>query len=173
MKNVEISVKQFNKIIKAIARKDKNALEELYSLLGKMIFISAKSITHSTDLADEVVDDVLFKIWTNAHTYPKLKNPVGWLYIITVNCAKDRLKREKSVSDIFDFPDTKDVEEIVVSEDKFYHDILCLNEAEQEIMIYRFIEDLSFERIAKEIRKPLSTITSIYYRALEKIRKKF
>lgn len=108
MKNVEISDKQFNKLIKAIARKDKSALEELYSLFGKMIFISAKSITHSTELADEVVDDVLFKIWTNAHTYPKSKNPVGWLYVITVNCAKDRLKREKIVSEIFDFPDAKE-----------------------------------------------------------------
>ena len=34
----------------------------------------------------------------------------------------------------------------------------------------RFVEDLSFERIAREMEKPLSTITSTYYRALEKLK---
>ena len=37
-------------------------------------------------------------------------------------------------------------------------------------MILKFVDDLTFKKIAKAMGKPLSTITSVYYRALEKLK---
>ena len=126
------------------------------------------TVTKSTFKADEIVDDVLVKIWKNADKLPKIKNPEGWLYSITVNCAKDKIKCEKQYVELFDLQEDGSVGDY--PEDDFYNKISTLDETEQEIMILKFVDDLTFKKIAKAMGKPLSTITSVYYRALEKLK---
>lgn len=165
------SKKQFNKIIEGIARCDKNSLELFYSVYGKLIYSVALSVSKSLYLADEIVNDVLVKIWQIASALPSIDKPIGWLYSVTSNCAKDKLKSEKFTSKIYDMPqDDKTIEEFLTN-DTFISKISVLNEDEQQILILRFIQDLSFKSIAKEIQKPLSTVSSTYYRAIEKLKK--
>ncbi len=59
----------------------------------------------------------------------------------------------------------------VLDKDSFYWMIKDLSEIEQTIMIHKFVSQHTFQEIADELGKPLTTITSIYYRALDKIRK--
>ena len=161
-------MKYFNRLIGKIAVKDEKALEALYDIYGKLIYVTAMTVTESTFKADEIVDDVLVKIWKNADKLPKIKNPEGWLYSITVNCAKDKIKCEKQYVELFDLQEDGSVGDY--PEDDFYNKISTLNETEQEIMILKFVDDLTFKKIAKAMGKPLSTITSVYYRALEKLK---
>ena len=161
--------KYFNKLIKRMARRDENALEEFYRIYGRLIYATAITALKSSVSADEVVDDLLIKIWKTADKLTKISNPEGWLYVLTVNSAKDKLKSEKQYAPLYDLKEDAVTAEIQTDGD-FYIQISNLNETEQEIMIMRFVEDLSFERIAREMEKPLSTITSTYYRALEKLK---
>ncbi len=161
--------KYFNKLIKRMARRDENALEEFYRIYGRLIYATAITVLKSSVSADEVVDDLLIKIWKTADKLTKISNPEGWLYVLTVNSAKDKLKSEKQYAPLYDLKEDAVTAEIQTDGD-FYIQISNLNETEQEIMIMRFVEDLSFERIAREMEKPLSTITSTYYRALEKLK---
>lgn len=162
------TMKYFNRLIGKIAVKDEKALEALYDIYGKLIYVTAMTVTKSTFKADEIVDDVLVKIWKNADKLPKIKNPEGWLYSMTVNCAKDKIKCEKQYVELFDLQEDGSVGDY--PEDDFYNKISTLNETEQEIMILKFVDDLTFKKIAKAMGKPLSTITSVYYRALEKLK---
>ena len=162
------TMKYFNRLIGKIAVKDEKALEALYDIYGKLIYVTAMTVTKSTFKADEIVHDVLVKIWKNADKLPKIKNPEGWLYSITVNCAKDKIKCEKQYVELFDLQEDGSVGDY--PEDDFYNKISTLNETEQEIMILKFVDDLTFKKIAKAMGKPLSTITSVYYRALEKLK---
>ncbi len=161
--------KYFNKLIKRMARKDEKALEEFYRIYGRLIYATAITVLKSSVSADEVVDDLLIKIWKTADKLTKISNPEGWLYVLTVNSAKDKLKSEKQYAPLYDLKEDAVTAEIQTDGD-FYIQISNLSETEQEIMIMRFVEDLSFERIAREMEKPLSTITSTYYRALEKLK---
>ena len=161
--------KYFNKLIKRMARRDENALEEFYRIYGRLIYATAITVLKSSVSADEVVDDLLIKIWKTADKLTKISNPEGWLYVLTVNSAKDKLKSEKQYAPLYDLKEDAVTAEIQTDGD-FYIQISNLNETEQEIMIMRFVEDLSFERIAREMEKPLSTLTSTYYRALEKLK---
>ena len=162
------TMKYFNRLIGKIAVKDEKALEALYDIYGKLIYVTAMTVTKSTFKADEIVDDVLVKIWKNADKLPKIKNPEGWLYSMTVNCAKDKIKCEKQYVELFDLQEDGSVGDY--PEDDFYNKISTLDETEQEIMILKFVDDLTFKKIAKAMGKPLSTITSVYYRALEKLK---
>ncbi|MDE7167732.1 MAG: sigma-70 family RNA polymerase sigma factor [Clostridia bacterium] len=161
---------KFNSLIKEIAKGKQAAFDAFYSAYGRYVYSVTVSVTKSSCLADEVVDDVLFKIWQNASKLKKIENPLGWLYIVTTNCAKDRLKAEKAFSEIFDIPqDDKNIEDFITKE-TFLSDISPLSEEEQLILILYHIQGLTFKMIAKELKKPMSTVTSIYYRAKEKLK---
>lgn len=165
------TVKNFNKLIKKISRKDEKSLEELYELYCKLIYTTALTVSKSSFKADEIVDDILVKIWRLANNLPNIENPEGWLYQITANCAKDKLKADKKYDEIYDLFENDAQIEINIEDEDFYKLISELNEVEQEIMIFKFIEDMTFEMIAKEMNKPLSSISSTYYRALDKLNK--
>lgn len=161
---------QFNSLINKIARRDKYALEKFYSIYGKLIYSVALSILKLSYLADEVVNDILVKIWQLSPSLRKIQKPIGWLYSITLNLAKDKLKTEKLTLELYDIAQKdKNIEELVVK-DSFFSKISVLNEEEKQIMILHFIQDLTFKSIAKEIQKPLSTVSSIYYRAIKKLK---
>ncbi len=90
----------FNTLLKKIYSGDKGSLEVFYNVYGKLIYVTARTVTKSSFLADEVVDDMLVKIWQYLPK-KKIKNPKGWLYILTINSAKDKIKKESQVHEIF------------------------------------------------------------------------
>ena len=164
------SRKKFNNLLKRISQDEKQALDEFYSKYGKMIYSIAISVSKSSYLAEEIVNDVLTKVWLSSKDLKNIDKPIGWLYTVAKNCALDIVKKEKQTCEIFDLPqDDRNIDELVTV-DSFHFYISRLNEDEQQIFILHFVQDLSFKQIAKEIERPLSTLTSIYYRAIEKIR---
>ncbi|MDE6411339.1 MAG: sigma-70 family RNA polymerase sigma factor [Clostridia bacterium] len=162
-------IKEFNHLIRKISLGDSNALEQFYKIYGRLIYISAFTITKSPYLADEVTDDILLKVWLNAKKLKKIKNVKGWLYTITVNCAKDKLRSESQAS-ISVGKEIHNPFEELMDKDEFLYDIACLNETEQKIVVFRLVEDMTFNDIAKIFKIPLSSVTSNYYRSLEKIK---
>lgn len=170
-KNLHID-KAFNALIKNIAKKDKSALEQFYKIYGRVIYVTAKTVVKSSFKADEVVNDVLLKIWNLKTLGKKIKNPNGWLYLITVNCAKDKIKYEKTYEEIYDIAVSDNQIEKILDEDEFYNDISELNDIEQQILIFRFVSDLTLAQIAKIINKSQGYVSATYYRALDKIKNK-
>ena len=164
------SSKQFNILLKKISQDEKQALDDFYTEYGKLIYSIAMSVSKSPYLADEIVNDVLTKIWLSSKSLKNIDRPIGWLYTVAKHCAIDRVKKEKQTYEIFDMPqDDRNIDELVTA-DSFYFYISRLSEEEQQIFILHFIQNLPFKMIAKEISRPLSTVTSIYYRAIEKVR---
>lgn len=164
--------KQFDRIIKKISSGYKGSMEEFYTCFGKLIYTTAYAVTSSRETADEVVDDVLIKIWQTADTLIGIKNVTGWLYIITINCARDKLRTEKTTQKTFDLPYVEDKFKEIIDNDAFNYYIADLNPYERQILILRFMKDMKMKTIAKVMDKPLSTVTCTYYRSLEKIKKK-
>lgn len=165
-------VSKFYQIIKKIAKGKKGGFEEFYELYGKFIFSAAYSICRASDKAEEVVDKVLVKIWKLSESLEGIKNPEGWLYVLSVNCAKDLLRETAWIPLREEFPDRRDRIQELIEEDAFYTLIEFLSEEEQEIIIEKIMQRLTFEEIAQETKKPLGTVTVTYYRALKKIKEK-
>lgn len=163
--------KQFKKLMKVIKREPEKGLRQFYETYARIIHITAQVICRSTDKANEVVNDVLVKIWKLAQNSEDIDNPEGWIYIITANTAKDAM-RERYV---FPLEENMEADEDKIQEvldrDSFYWMIKNLSEIEQTIMIHKFVLQYTFQEIADELDKPLTTVTSIYYRALDKIKK--
>ncbi len=167
-----LTKEKFNALIEQIGLGKRRALKLFYDLYGKFIYFAAFSVCKSTLIADEVVNDVLLKIWQLSSTSKlEVDNPEGWLYKVAINDAKKRIER-KAVPLTENIIDSKDDIGKMLDENSFYNYIDDLSEEEQIILIARFIQDLKFDDIAVLLDMPLSTLTAKYYRALAKIRKK-
>ena len=91
-KKEEDRKKQFEKLMKEIRRAPEKGLRRFYNAYAKIMQTTAQVICRSTDKANEVVNDVLVKIWKLAEKIDDIDNPEGWIYVITANTAKDSLR---------------------------------------------------------------------------------
>lgn len=165
-------VRQFNKIIKAIRRNAEKGLHQFYDAYAKIIVITARAICGSSYKVDEVVNNVLIKIWKLADRVEKIDNPEGWIYTITANAAKDALRERCILPLNEDIVSGEDEEREIIDKYAFNWMIQDLSQIEQTVMIHKFVLMYTFQEISDDTEKPLTTITSIYYRALEKIKNK-
>ena len=171
------NTKQFNALIKKISAGKEYALEEFFNLFGDLMYSAALTVIKSSHLAEEIVNEVLAKIWFTSKNLPKINKPISWLYTVVVNCAKNALRKEQVFTRIYDFNDQDKIYtdknyERINDNDEFFYYINDLDEIEKQIMIFRFVEDMKLKSIASELKKPLNTVTSIYYRAIKKIKTK-
>ena len=68
-----------------IAANDQNALAELYQLLNRRLHHFSKVITRSSELAEEVVEDVFVKLWCNRQKVMDIENLHVYLYVAVKN----------------------------------------------------------------------------------------
>ena len=81
-------------LIRLIARENSQALSALYDRFGRLIFSVAYHAVGSTEIAEEIVQDVFTRVWEKADLYdPHLAKVSTWLISITRNRAIDELRR--------------------------------------------------------------------------------
>lgn len=109
----------------------------------------------------------------------QIRNNSGWLYKIAGNLVRDWYRKKKPIllEDINAQPGFSYVPDLDLKIDEEIQDkkILVhlnqLKEKEQQIIILKIFEDLTFQEIAKIVNKKESAIKMLYYRALNKLRR--
>ncbi|MBV9961461.1 MAG: RNA polymerase sigma-70 factor [Parafilimonas sp.] len=88
-----------------ICENDETALAEIYKLYYQKLVFFAKSILRTKQLAEEVVEDVLIKLWCNRSEITKVKNLNIYLYTAVKNTSLNLLSQQarQLVSAPFDF----------------------------------------------------------------------
>lgn len=160
----------FEKLISRIANNKRNALDEFYQNFGKIIFGVAFSVCKCKSEADEVVNEVMIKVWNSANDLHGIEKPDAWIYRVTFNFAINKIKNRQDFEVILDKPIVEEGYEKVIDKITFYELISHLSEVEQQILCYKFIEDLTFADIAVVLGKPPDTIAYEYYSALKKLK---
>lgn len=69
----------------AISKGQESALTELYKQFSKRLHHFARSITRSDETAEEIVEDVFVKLWTNRSRINDIENLTVYLYVATKN----------------------------------------------------------------------------------------
>ena len=170
---------RLNELIRKIAENDEQAQSDLLHEYGKYIKSAAMS-TSSKVSSDDVVVSVLVKIVVNAKKIAKKEVSTSWLYTITVNETKN-IERDESkfykkhcrfsdetAADLY----AKE-EERLLAKLNFERIISILDKDEKTIILFKCVYDMTFTQMANELNKPVSTISTQYYKALEKIGKRF
>ncbi len=134
--------------------------------------------TSNREQSLEIVQEVFMKAWITITKETVMENPRAFLYAATRNAITDWYRKKKVVSlddlhDVgFDAPvehsghhtDRVEVERILEKTSK-------LEEKYREVIILRFVNDLSVTEIAELLKETENNISVRLHRALEKLRK--
>ncbi len=170
----EDDIVKFNRIIGVIKEDTNKGTEIFFNEYAKLIKQFVYKLTRDEFVVNEILNDILIKVWLIAEKLDYIKNPFSWLCVVTKNRTRDVLRRIKPTCELEDYiiGDRTDFQD-GIEEYVFYELIEDLKLLEQEIVIKRLIEKYTFEELGVMFNMPKSTASSTYYRSLGKLRKKF
>lgn len=156
----------------ALKTKDKKIInlvfEEIYYEYGHLIgFVISQYVKNKADV-EELINDVFLNFFNNLDKI-KIKNIKAYLTKIAKNKAIDHLRENKNKYTL----ENEIVLKTGVPAENLYLVIIndmkrVLTDEEIDIIIDHVIYDLSFGYIAKKYNKPISTISTKYYQAIQK-----
>jgi len=173
-------------LVGRLRERDEYALAELASAYGQNIFQLAFRCTRNHEDAEEVVQDVLLKVFRKIDAFRGDSALSSWIYRITFNTAMSRMRRLKSmraaeVKDIeigtatnddgaaaFDPPDWSDLADASVLKsqlrERLAAAVVGLPEIYREPVILRDFHGLSTEEASTKLRIKDQTLKSRLHR---------
>lgn len=164
---------------------NRTSLERLVNLfhedIFRMVFYRTRSRMDAEDLTQEIFMQMMKSL-------PNLKDTSRfrpWLFRIAINRVRD-FHRKKSILNFFGTSaDVEDSTHISTEDSEYPADRLvqkefwkqfhkftkCLSPGEREVFTLRFADHLGIREIAETLEKNESTVKTLLYRALKKLRK--
>lgn len=168
-----------SKIIKGVAKGDKQAFKMLYDRYSEKVYNTALSYTKDTEEAEEVTQDVFMKIFKSAATFKGNSLLSTWIYRIVVNTSLNYVNKKKRltlVKNNSDLPDVTDFQHPgVLLEQKenaaaLFKAMDCLPDNQKTAFILSFIEDMPRKEVAKIMETSLKAVESLLQRAKQNMR---
>ena len=150
---------------------DEKALENLYKIIHKKIFLCAYSIVKDKNLAEDILHEVFIRIKLKNFMYRKNTSGILWIYKITKNLSLDILKKKKREL-LKDVLNSEEQDCALPIEEKFFIEYILeiLNKKEREIVLLHIVYEFKHKEIAKIINMNYATVRWKYSRAINKIR---
>jgi RNA polymerase sigma-70 factor (ECF subfamily) len=131
------------------------------SLFARLVrYFSIRGLDAPT--AEELAQDVLMIIYHKAEMLRNKESFYGWLYKIARNQHLQHVRRHKHEAQLVDLDrlpsPSKQAAGESSQEDEFLQWISPLEADEHQIMILRYVEDLSYQEIATALAIPLGTV---------------
>ena len=159
---------------------NENAYLEIVERFKNRLFAFVYRFVGDNDLAEDLVQDTLIKVYTHRHAYREIARFSTWIYTIAGNLARTELRKRKrratfSMSALgigereYDLPSedytpTKSLE----SRQTEKHIRIALSKLPlhfRTVIILRDVQELSYEEISKIMKIPLGTVKSRVNRA--------
>lgn len=147
--------------IQSIARGNTKALNEIDSLMRKIIYSIAFMILCNHEDAEDTVHEVYITIIRKARLFVARENAYAWINTITRNTALNKYKHRKICKEV-PLNVTNDIKIIDNAYGVIVQEMLSLlNQEERNIVFYKYWYSLSLTQIGEIIKKPKST--TLYY----------
>ena len=162
---------------------NRTCMDELIGFFHKEIFRMVYYRTGSRMDAEDLTQEIFFKM---SEAIGKLDDPARyrqWLYRIAVNRIKDFYRKKKLLSFFADTGGVKEMEPVGASpnpvnqmmEKEFWQQFHGLTRKmprmEREVFTLRYLDQLGIREIAGTLKKSESTVKTHLYRALEKFKR--
>lgn len=148
--------------------------EDSFSLLiqerREHIYRMAFTYVNNQDDALEIVQETVYRAFISVHKLKQAQYFNTWLTKIGVNCAIDYLRKKKKVVYVEQVQEASYVQHSREDKMVLYEALGQLDEKSKTVLMLRYFEDRSIKDIADLLDTPVSTVKSIIYRGLEKLK---
>lgn len=172
-------------LIRLIAHSKTEALSVLYDRYGRLVFSLAIHIVGDQATAEEITQDVFFRIWEKASTYRVEQAKVStWLTSITryraidilrqrgvrpeqnsVDWAEDKLSMLPAGAD-----DPEDATELSMEQKRIQKALANLPEDQRQAVALAYFQGMTHTEIAETLKVPLGTVKTRIRLAMQKLR---
>ncbi|OED36078.1 hypothetical protein AB833_28630 [Chromatiales bacterium (ex Bugula neritina AB1)] len=163
--------------------RDKQAFTRLFTHFGpkvKAYGMALNSAYTSSEMADELVQEVMIKVWEKARSFNAGKASAGtWIFAIARNCRIDYLRKMKRIDSPLNADDLWPLQEqpdpaTTLNQTRNEQAIqFAVNDLPQEqAMVLReiYVEGKTYAEVATQNALPVSTVKSRVRLAIEKLR---
>jgi RNA polymerase sigma-70 factor, ECF subfamily len=173
-------------LMQLIAKAQSEALSELYDRYSRLVYSLALHTLGDPVTAEEVTQDVFFRVWEKASTYRSDQAKVStWLVSITRNRAIDMLRRrgiraeghsiawEEQNDASLARTNSRTPEEVAsqaIQGQEIRDAIARLPADQQRVLALAFFSGLSHSEIAAQLGEPLGTVKTRIRMAMQKLR---
>lgn len=172
-------------VILSLAKNDL-AFNLLIKRYLKLVYSVISQYIEDEDEKEDAVQEVFVKIWKNLKKFDINKKISNWIWEIAKNTALDYLKKRKSI--VFSDYESRfgqKIENQLVDQnayqEKQYENkeftqklnlaMASLDAGSKKAISWRHQKELSFAEVSKLEKKPLNTVKSQYWRAIQKLKK--
>jgi RNA polymerase sigma-70 factor (ECF subfamily) len=160
---------------------DENGLSGLYDLYGRLVYSIAYRILKDSGEAEDMVQEVFFKVYRSAGTKISGKGNVRrWIITIVYNCSLDRW-RHLSLRKFYKSDPLETISESETSVSMDYSELLAIQQRlsnalallsapQQATLRLYFSEGYSLREIADCLQDSFPNVRNHFYRGLAKLR---
>lgn len=158
---------------------DQEVFSHFFHAFKNKIYSFSYSFTHSTEVAEEITQDVFIKVWANRESLPQIENIDAWLSTITRNLCLNYLKKlalERKTKEVLR-KEGKNIDQNVEQYLSYKERVMQVAEAvdqlsPQQRLIFSLNREkgLKNEEIAHELNLSPNTVKTHMVTALRKIR---
>ena len=163
-------------LVEKVRNGNRAAFSELVTRHQRLLLRLALRMTRDLEMAEDIVQEAFIKAYQNIGRFEGRASFRSWIYQITVNTAKNKLRARKN--DCVDIDNInlaipskaewglmeEDVKEVIQNE------IDQLPDRQRTALNLRIYEDMSFKEIAQIMNCPYDTAKANYRHALMKLR---
>jgi len=179
--NTDLDATDWVQVVSRIAhQRDENAFSQFFDYFAPKIKAFSHAKQPGADLvADDLVQEVMIKVWNKCHTYkPELAGVSTWLFTMARNCRIDQLRKSKahirlSVDDLWYEDDSEPDPFGAVQQHRtdmnIHASLKELPPEQQQVLTKVYLQGKTQQQTAHELKLPLGTVKSRVRLALKKL----
>ena len=141
--------------------------DNIYEEYFDRVYYKVLSVVKNNDDAENICQETFISVYKNLSKFREESNIYTWIYRIAINKTYDFFKKRKLEFEINDevlsLPEDINFDTKVILEEK----LKLISEKEKEIVILKDIYGYKLKEIAEIKNMNLSTVKSVYYKALK------
>jgi RNA polymerase sigma-70 factor (ECF subfamily) len=159
-------------LIERANRGDADAFESLYRRYRDWVVALAYRYTGDRDEALDVLQETFVYLFGKFPGFTLTAQLTTLLFPVVRNLCIDRLRKRRPSIDIDELADMLPAPQLGSSHADLYRMLRTLPVAQRDVLVLRFVDDLSLQQIAEALGVPVGTVKSRLHNALEAMRKK-
>ena len=178
--DVTESRSEYDRLLLLVKKGNTQAFGEFYEKTRGQVYGYAYRMLQQAQDAEEVVQETYLKIWKEAASYESDGKPMAWVFTIARNyCYMSLRKRQRLSEESFEELQEQEGKEepgelcqeleLAPERQTLLDALMQLKEKERQIVLLHKVSGMKHREIAELFQMPISTVLSVYHRAMKKL----